>query len=156
MVETQIDEYVFQINRAACLDALRWHDKRLEWEFALPDDLEINECGDYKRYDTLESHVSMVKNFLAKKRSFLYGLFIEHKDYCIVEIRNDAPFLNQDYNQTLYIWVERGTAIGELPEYTAEGYEWKGYYDSESGSLVTCDTIIKEDCVLNGIWEDAG
>ena len=70
-------------------------------------DLSIQEQGDYHKYDTLDENVAMVREFLSAKREFLYGLFTEHRDYCVVEVRNDAPFLNQDYNQTMYYWVDK-------------------------------------------------
>lgn len=156
MIDGKIDEYAALIRRSACLDALRWHEQRLSWEFVIPEGIFIEEEGDYTRYDTLDAHIEMVKNFLTEKRNFLYGLFVEQREYCIVEIRNDAPFLNQDYNQTLYVWVEKGTALLKLPCYEEEGYIFCGYYDSKTGKAVTEGTLIYEDLVLNGIWEQTG
>lgn len=156
VVEEKIDEYVSVIRRSACLDALRWHEQRFTWEFVIPENIYIDDEENYSRYDTLEEHIDMVKNFLSEKRSFLYGLLIENRDYCIVEIRNEAPFLNQDYNQTLYDWVERGTAISNLPKYYGDGYEFKGYYDVDTGQLIENGTFIYRDCILEGIWERTG
>lgn len=156
IMERRIDEYTNQIRRSACLDALRWHEKRLQWEFVIPKTLSVEEEGDYRKYDTLESHITMVRDFLTAKRNFLYGLFVEHRDYCVVEIKNEASFLNQDYNQTLYYWVERGTPITNLPQYHGEGYEFKGYYDVENHRLVTDGTLIYQDCVLEGVWQQTG
>ena len=73
-----------------------------------------------------------------------------------MEVRNDAPFLNQDYNQTVYYWVERGTAIENLPLYQESGYEFAGYYDKEKGNLITDGSLIYEDCILEGRWEQTG
>lgn len=156
VLDTKIDGYVETIRRSACLDALRWHEKRLSWQFVLPSGLSIPEEGDYRKYDTLDENVVMVREFLSAKREFLYGLFAEHRDYCVVEVRNDAPFLNQDYNQTVYYWVERGTAIENLPLYQESGYEFTGYYDKEKGNLITDGSLIYEDCILEGRWEQTG
>lgn len=156
VLDVKIDGYVKTIRRSACLDALRWHEKRLSWQFVLPARLSISEEGDYRKYDTLDENVGMVREFLAAKRKFLYGLFAENRDYCVVEVRNDAPFLNQDYNQTVYYWVERGTAIENLPLYQEAGYEFTGYYDKEKGKLITDGSLIYEDCVLEGRWEQTG
>ena len=156
VLDTRIDGYVETIRRSACLDALRWHEKRLSWQFVLPTELSIPEEGDYRKYDTLDENVVMVREFLSAKRGFLYGLFAEHRDYCVVEVRNDAPFLNQDYNQTVYYWVERGTAIENLPLYQESGYEFAGYYDKEKGNLITDGSLIYEDCILEGRWKQTG
>lgn len=156
MSGTKIDGYVETIRRSAALDALRWHEKRLSWQFVLPLGISIPEEGDYCRYDTLDENVTMVREFLSAKREFLYSLFVEQKDYCVVEVRNDAPFLNQDYNQTVYCWVERGTAIEGLPLYQESGYEFTGYYDKEKGNLITDGSLIYEDCILEGRWEQTG
>lgn len=94
----------------------------------------------------------MVREFLSAKREFLYGLFAEHRDYCVVEVRNDAPFLNQDYNQTIYYWVEKGTAIEGLPLIQKDGYEFYGYIDLSSGEKIENGTIIDRDCVVAGNW----
>lgn len=152
ILDMNIDGYRKAIRRSACLDALRWHEKRLSWQFVLPPELSIEEQGDYSKYDTLDQNVVMVREFLSAKRKFLYGLFVEHRDYCVVEARNDALFLNQDYNQTIYYWVERGTAIEGLPMLQEDGYEFCGYTDCNSGKKVENGTIIYRDCVIEGNW----
>lgn len=152
MLDTNMDGYVKTIRRSACLDALRWHEKRLSWQFVLPPGLSIQEEGDYDKYDTLDENVAMVREFLSAKREFLYGCFTEHRNYCVVEVRNNAPFLNHDYNQTLYYWVEKGSAIDNLPLIRENGYEFSGYTDCTSGKQVDNGTIIYEDCVIEGKW----
>lgn len=155
ILNTGIDRYAEEIKRSAQLDALRWHKQRLLWMFVLPGDLQVADEGDYKRFDTLDCHVDFVKEFLSRKLEFLNRLFIEKREYCVVEVRNDAPFLNQDYNQTIYYWVEKGTAIEGLPQYETEEYKFKGYFEIDSGQSIADGSIIWEDCVLKGIWEDS-
>lgn len=156
IIEEGIPSYIRQVEKAACLDALRWHEKRLSWEFVLPDGLSVGEEGDYGKYDTLEAHTNMVYDFLVKKRQLLQGIFVENRSYCVVEIRNEAPFLNEDYNQTVYEWVEKGDTITYLPEYEQEGYCFKGYYNMQNGQKVTKDTPVYEDCIIEGIFEQTG
>lgn len=156
ILDKQIGVYMAQIHRAAVLDTLRWHENCFEWMFVLPDDLNVPEDGDYTRFDVLDCQVGMVSDFLAAKYDFLNRLFVEHKDFCIVTAENNAPFYNQDYNHTTYYWVERGTAITNLPIYKAEGYQFKGYVDKASGQEVSDGTIIYEDSVLECVWEESG
>lgn len=156
ILNEKIDEYAEKIRRSAQLDALRWHGQRLEWMFVLPEDLQTAEDGDYRRFDTLDSHIAFVKEFLAQKLEFLNKLWIEKKDFCVVEVRNDAPFLNQDYNQTIYYWVEKDTVMKGLPLYENEEYEFKGYFMQDSGQQITDGSVITGDCVLIGIWEQTG
>ena len=89
--------------------------------------------------------------FLSEKKEFLDKLWVEGKDFCIVEVRNDAPFLNQDYNQTIYYWIERGQPMEGLPCYETEEYRFLGY-KNEKGENVAEGSIITEDAVLYGEW----
>lgn len=151
-----IDEYVNLIDRSAALDALRWNESRLNWAFALPEYLSMEEGGDYHRYDTLKEQVEMVQNFLERKKIFLDKLWIENREYCIVEVHNEAPFLNPDYNHTLYYWIEMGKSFSAKPveidyEYR---YEFLGYIDMESGQEITGDMPIEKDYVLKSIWRE--
>lgn len=150
-----IDEYKENIGRAAALDALRWNESRLSWSFVLPEDLHVAEEGDYHRFDTLDSGIGMVEDFLTRKKNFLNKIFIEQREYCVVEIRNDAPFLNHDYNQTMYYWVEKDTEIDNMPIIEENGYEFCGYQNLANGEIVTDGTVINEDCVLEGTWKSA-
>lgn len=153
----KIDGYVEIIKRAAVLDAFRWQEQRFTWWFTFPESIDISEEGGYKRFDTLNVHVEIIKDFMARKLAFLDKLWIEEKEFCIVEVRNPATFLDQGYNQTLYYWVEKGMPIEKLPSYEHEDFHFDGYYDMESGELVTNETVIENDRVIEGIWtKEAG
>ncbi|MDE7333543.1 MAG: CotH kinase family protein [Lachnospiraceae bacterium] len=155
-IDTGIDQHVEVIRRSAVLDALKWHEKRQNWMFVHPAEKEASAGDefvpedDYAKFSDLDQHVEMVREFLLEKKDFLDKLWVEKRDYCVVEVRNDAPFLNQDYNQTLYYWVERGKPLEELPRY--EMYHFAGYVNRENGEQVVEGTVIYEDCVLEGIW----
>lgn len=161
-IDTGIDRHVDVIRRSAVLDALKWHEKRQEWMFVHPAEDKVSAEAapapeeDYARFSDLDRHVDMVRDFLLEKKDFLDRLWVEKRDYCVVEIRNDAPFLNQDYNQTLYFWVERGKPLEGLPRYETEGYVFAGYFNRENGEKAEDGTVIYEDCVLEGIWEQTG
>lgn len=150
----KIDAYVERVRRSAVLDAFRWHEERLGWWFTFPEGITIQEEGIYSRYDTLEVHVAVVKDFMSRKLAFLDKLWIEERDFCIVEIRNPATFLDQGYNQTLYYWVEKGTAIERLPDYQHEDFVFEGYFDIETGEPVTDGTIIEKDRAIEGVWRE--
>ena len=93
----------------------------------------------------------MVKDFLTQKKDFLDKLWIEHKEFCIVEVRNDFPFLNQDYNQTIYYWVEKGKPLQGLPQFKDENGSLCAYVDRKTGEKISDGTILWEDCVLEGV-----
>ena len=142
------------------MDTLRWHEKRMSWWYVVPDgiqdmeDKRISQVGDYHRYDTLDEHVAVVKDYMSRKLKFLDELWIEQRDYCVVEVRNPAPFLNQGINQTLYYWVEKGTALDQLPNYEDPDYVFEGYYDIDTGEEIENGSIIEEDCIIEGIWNE--
>ncbi len=153
LISEGIALYAAGIERSAMLDALRWHGERFSWMFTIPQNALVREEGDWTRFDTLDAHVSFVRDFLASKKDFLDSLWVEKRDYCVVEVRNDAPFLNQDYNQTLYYWVPRGEPIEGLPGYEQEGYRFLGYRDRDTGQIVSDGAVIGKDCILEAEWE---
>ena len=152
ILNRRIDAYVEQIRRSAVLDAFRWHEKRLEWWFIDTSELEIADEGDYTRFDTLDFSVDIVKDFMSRKLQFLDKLWIENKEFCIVEVRNDAEFLDPGYHQTLYYWVEKGTPIHHLPHYEPEGYIFEGYYDKDYDDLITDGFVIEYHRIVEGRW----
>lgn len=156
ILEKRIDQYVESVERSAVLDAFRWHEQRLNWWFTIPKELDIPDEGGYKRYDTLSLEIQVVKDFMARKMEFLDKLWIEGREFCVVEIRNSAPFLNPEYNQTLYYWVEKGMPIQNLPEYENAGYRFEGYYALDSHELIANGSRIDENRILEGIWIEEG
>lgn len=156
ILDTDIELWADRIRRSAELDGFRWHDKRLDWMFTLPKDYSVPQGTDYRRFAGLESHVNMVKDFLSEKKEFLDKLWIEQVDFCVVEVKNESQALNQDYYQTVYFWVERGTPIADLASYeTIDGAHFY-YVDADTGEAVTQDTIIWEDRVLEAVWIQEG
>lgn len=154
ILNKKVDEYAQTVRSSAMLDAFRWHADRLDWWFTYPEGLSVPDEGDYTRFDTLDIQIDVIKDFMTRKLEFLDKLWIENRNFCIVEIRNSATFLDQGYNQTLYYWVERGTAIERLPKYEYEGFRFEGYEDIETGETVTDGTIIDKDCILEGSWTE--
>lgn len=152
ILDIKINAYIQKIGRSTTLDAFKWHEKRLEWIFVLPENFELS-GDDYRQYSALQSHVDMVKDYLTKKKEFLDKLWIEHVDFCVVEVRNDLPILNQDYNQTLYFWVEQGTEISGLPYYETEEGNPVSYVDMNTGEMVFDGTVIWEDRVLEAVFK---
>lgn len=156
IINGKIEDYIKRISRSAELDAFRWHEKRLSWIFVLPDDFMIPDENDYSRFAGLECNVNMVKDFLEKKEDFLDKLWIEHADFCVVKAENKSHALNQDYNQTLYFWVEKGKPIEGLSKYEIRDGQVFYYVDINTGEVVTDGTIIWEDLVLDAAWEWEG
>ena len=148
-----IDSYTERISRSAQLDALRWNGKRLSWAFVLPDGLEIPAEGDYTRFDTLSQEISMVKQYLTEKKEFLDSIWIEKKEYCIVEVKRRASFLNEDYNQTLYYWVEKGQPLPVILDEDREDSVFLGCFDAEDGQQYVAGTPVMDDLVLVARWE---
>ena len=151
-----IDEYVDIIRRAAVLDALRWNENRLNWAFVLPETFREKENDDYHKYDTLSEQLEMVRDFLQRKKSFLDKVWVENREYCIVEVRNEAPFLNPDYNHTLYYWVEKGESFSAVPveiDYEYQ-YEFLGYSEVGSNQEIKGDMPIERNYILKSIWRE--
>lgn len=156
ILNQDMDSWAEKIRRSAELDAFRWHDKRLGWMFTMPEDYAVSEGNDYRRFAGLSSYVNMVKDFLEKKKEFLDKLWIDHIDFCVVEVRNESEILNQDYFQTVYFWIERGTPISDLAQYETINGERFYYVDADTREVVTQDTVIWGDRVLEAVWIQEG
>ena len=105
MLSEGMDEYTDFIARSAELDALRWHNERLNWQYVLPENLVIPEEGDYHRFNTIAANVDMVRSFLEEKRAFLYDLWILEEEFDILEEENTQIVL--DSNDVIYKWVKK-------------------------------------------------
>lgn len=152
ILEKEIDRYVDKIRRSAALDAFRWHKNRLNWFFVIPEGISNQIQDSYEKYDTLDECLVVVKDFMARKLDFLDKLWIEGREFCIVEVRNDVPILDHGYNQTLYYWVERGTPISGLPCYENEEWQFEGYYDKDYGELISDGFVIEYHRIVEGHW----
>lgn len=152
ILEEKIDMYVDMIRRSAVLDAFRWHEDRLSWFFVLPEGVSGQIQDSYEKYDTLDECLAVVKDFMSRKLEFLDKLWIEGREFCIVEVRNDVPILDQGYNQTLYYWVEQGTPISGLPCYENEEWQFDGYYDKDYHDLISDGFIIEYHRIVEGHW----
>lgn len=153
ILEEGIDEYIKVIRRSAELDAFRWHKNRLKWFFTLPENLNKQVSGNsYEEYDILDECLAVVKDFMSRKLNFLDKLWIEGREFCIVEVRNEVPILDHGHSQTLYYWVERGTAIHHLPHYETEEWQFDGYYDKDYHDLIYNGFIIEYHRIVEGHW----
>lgn len=153
ILKQEIDAYIKVIRRSAVLDAFRWHKKRLSWFFVLPDGVGDQKEGvAYEDYDTFDECLAVVQDFMSRKLDFLDKLWIEGKEFCIIEVRNEVPILDPGYNQTLYYWVERGTAIHHLPHYETEEWQFDGYYDKDYHDLIYDGFIIEYHRIVEGHW----
>lgn len=153
LLDSGISDYGERISRSAQLDALRWNKERLSWAFVIPDGIEIPSEGDYTRFDTLLPEIDMVKQYLTEKKEFLDRIWIEKKEYCIVEVKREAPFLNMDYNQTLYYWVEKGQPLPAILDEDREDSVFLGCFDDADGELYVAGTPVMNDLVLTARWE---
>lgn len=152
ILKQEIEEYTKVIQRSAVLDSFRWHKNRLDWFFVLPEGVSYQIQDSYDKYDTLDECLAIVKDFMSRKLEFLDKLWIEGREFCIVEVRNDVPILDLGYNQTLYYWVERGTPIQHLPHYENEEWQFDGYYDKDYHDLISDGFIIEYHRIVEGHW----
>lgn len=156
ILQEEIDGWVDTICRSAVLDAFRWHENRLSWFFTIPEGIDVNmndrQADSYEGYDTLDPCLAVVEDFMARKLSFLDKLWIEGREFCLLELWNDAPFLDQGYNQTLYYWVEKGTGVTHLPHYEAEGWRFEGYFDKDYGDLISDGFVMEYYRIAEGRW----
>ena len=110
VLQNQIDYYANSISKSFYMDRLRWNNALLyDW---------------IVKYDTLEEHVSQIKDYLHERMDYLDTVWLDTPRQCKVYYESNNPVvINRQY-----LVVNYG-ATCELPEYDIEGYNFLGWYD---------------------------
>lgn len=107
-INVEIDQYSNEIQRSSLLNALRWLGDGHYDYFCFPDDFSLNDEAGYKKYDVLDQHTTMIKNFLKEKRKFLDELWIENAEFDIYEEDiNHYDGFSKDLQNNIYTWIKR-------------------------------------------------
>lgn len=153
LYEDQLEQYRLLLKEHATRDSLRWNENQYLWFFNYPANYHLPETGDYHRFNQFDSHMEMVDGFLREKMEFLDALFIEEKPFCVVVVENEAPYLNKDWPQTRYYWIEKGDCIGNLSWTNQDGYYFDTFAIKGTDTIVTEDMQVLEDMIIETIWE---
>ena len=108
LLEVEIDEYVRSIQRAAILDSLRWIGNGEYYNFDSSYELNLEESENYfVKYDVLDQHVDIVKDFLKEKNSFLSQLWIENMEFEVYIEEHNEDGMNLELNNNIYTWIPK-------------------------------------------------
>ena len=107
LLETEIDAYAEQIRRAALLDSLRWIGNGVTRYFAYPQDFSLKEEEDYHKYDVLDCHIAMVKDFLIEKEQFLKELWVEEAEFEVIIEEHNEEGMSLELNNDVYTWIRK-------------------------------------------------
>ena len=107
LLENEIDCYVERIRRSALLDSLRWNGNGVQRSFSLPDNFSFGVEEDYHKYDVLEQHVDMIKDFLKEKEQFLQELWIEGVEFEVKIEECNEEGMSLDRNNNIYTWIKK-------------------------------------------------
>lgn len=107
LLETEIDDYADRIRRPALLDSLRWNGNGVCRSFALPEEYSLGSEADYHKYDVLDQHVKMIKDFLSEKELFLQELWLEGAEFEVVIEEHNEDGMNLDLNNDVYTWIRK-------------------------------------------------
>lgn len=112
LLEQEIDDYAEAIRRPALLDSLRWIGNGTYYYFMAPEDFALGEGEDYHKYDVLDSHVRMVKNFLMEKEQFLQELWVDGVEFEVIIEEHNEEGMALDMNNDIYTWIPKKTVSG--------------------------------------------
>ena len=107
LLDSEIDDYAKVIRRAALLDSLRWNGNGNNYCFALPENYSLGEAKDYRKYDVLDQHVQMIKDFLQEKEQFLQELWIENAEFEVEIEELNGEGMNLQLNNNIYTWTRK-------------------------------------------------
>lgn len=103
----EIDQYIEQIRRPALLDSVRWLGNGVYSFFETPENFALGEKEDYHKYDVLDCHVKMVKNFLKEKGQFLQELWVEGAEFEVIIEEHNEPGMSLELNNDIYTWIRK-------------------------------------------------
>ena len=89
------------------LDSLRWKGNGYNYSFAMPKDYSLKKAEDYKKYDVLDQHVQMIKEFLKEKEQFLQELWIENVEFEVEIEEHNEEGMSLELNNDIYTWIRK-------------------------------------------------
>ena len=107
LLDYEIDSYAEEIRRAALLDSLRWNGNGIRECMAYPGNFKWGTEKDYRKYDVLEYHVEMIKDFLKEKELFLHELWNEGVEFDVIVQEFNGEGMNLELNNNIYTWIKR-------------------------------------------------
>ena len=107
LLEYEIEDYVNFIRRSALLDSLRWNGNDIHPYFAFPQGYSIPTEGDYHKYDVIDSHVQVIRDFLMEKSKFLQELWLEGVEFEVVIEEHNEEGMSKELNNDVYTWIRK-------------------------------------------------
>lgn len=107
LLESEIDAYTVPIRRAALLDSLRWNSDGNYDYICPPEGFAIPAEGDYHKYDVLDIHTDMIKDFLKEKQQFLKELWIDGAEFEVIVEEHYEDGMNLELNNNIYEWIKK-------------------------------------------------
>lgn len=107
LLESEIDAYTVPIRRAALLDSLRWNSDGNYDYICPPEGFAIPAEGDYHKYDVLDIHTDMIKDFLKEKQQFLKELWIDGAEFEVFVEEHYEDGMNLELNNNIYEWIKK-------------------------------------------------
>ncbi len=107
LLDYEIDDYAEKIRRAALLDSVRWNGNGICEYFEYPPDFALGVAEDYRKYDVLDCHIDMIKNFLKEKEQFLQELWVDDVEFEVLIEEHNEPGMNLELNNDIYTWIRK-------------------------------------------------
>lgn len=114
LLEYEIDNYAENVRRSVMLDTLRWKGNGVHHFFALPENYSLASAEDYHKYDVLDCHVDMIKEFLTEKEQFLQELWIDGVEFEVMIEEHNEEGMSRELNNDIYTWIVKDNAYGNL------------------------------------------
>ena len=108
LLESEIDAYAESIRANVILDSLRWIGNGEYHNFNSPEDFELASNDDYCiKYDVLDTHTDMIKEFLREKDEFLTELWLEGVKFEVYIEEHNEDGMNLELNNNVYTWIPK-------------------------------------------------
>ena len=108
LLEYEIDNYAEAIRANATLDSLRWIGNGEYHDFNAPEGFEVVSNEDYRiKYNVIDVHTDMIKEFLKEKDDFLTQLWLEGVEFEVHIEEHNEDGMNLELNNDIYTWIPK-------------------------------------------------
>jgi len=108
LLESEIDNYAQAIRRPALLDSVRWIGNGITNYFAWPKNYSLKDAQGYHKYDVLDCHLEMIKEFLREKERFLQELWVDGVEFEVIIEEHNEDGMSRELNNDIYTWIPKG------------------------------------------------
>ncbi|MBE7064279.1 MAG: hypothetical protein E7384_00470 [Ruminococcaceae bacterium] len=100
-------------------------------------------------YDSFHEHIEYLSRFLNERIAFLDDAWLQNKDFVRVTFSAGDPMPDE----RIFVSVEKGKCIDNVPIFKFDGYEFLGFVNSVSGEKLDLTNVVEDNISYIASWK---